>query len=86
MTKPQARQQAQEMANRFDEPYAVVKSRGGYLAMHSDSAAVNGAEVVERISPVKSINPDLILAVEYGFKAAEKGWNLEMTLNEFRKV
>lgn len=28
----------------------------------------------------------LALAVEWGFRAAEKGWNLERTLQEFRKV
>ena len=28
----------------------------------------------------------LVRAVEFGFKGLEKGWNLEQTLSEFKKV
>lgn len=30
--------------------------------------------------------PTELMAVEYGFKAAERGWNLEKTLAEFKRV
>lgn len=54
------------------------------------SCLVDGAG--ERLEPpcgcrLKTpINPSLILAVEYGYKGAEHGWNLDMTIAEFKKV
>jgi len=34
----------------------------------------------------REIDPNLWMAVEFGFKASEKGWNLEQTRIEFEKL
>jgi hypothetical protein len=41
----------------------------------------------KQIGTVKlTTDPDLLLAVEYGYKGAERGWNLDKTIAEFKKV
>lgn len=41
---------------------------------------------IEAIREINSINGGSILAVEYGFKAAERGLNLDAAIEEFKKV
>lgn len=69
----------------------ILRLRNTNLAVTVTSAGTTRSGAIQMTDKTKSLkgvynDQGMYLAMEWGFKAAEKGWNLEKATEEWKKV